>query len=128
MFTHIVLGTNNIARSRAFYDAVMGVLGYSNVMPPDAPRLAYRGGSCALVITPPLNGEPATYANGGTVGLYAASDAIVDAWHQAGLAHGGTDEGAPGKRVNSPGQSYGAYLRDPDGNKLCCYHMLPVKL
>jgi catechol 2,3-dioxygenase-like lactoylglutathione lyase family enzyme len=75
------------------------------------------------MITPPINGAPATGANGGTVGFSADSPAAVDAWHQAGVAHGGTAiEDPPGERQGASGALYLAYLRDPDGNKLCAVH------
>ena len=123
MFTHAFLGSNDVERSRTFYDAIMGVLGIRNVMPADAPSMAYNNGKGTLVVGKPYNGEPATYANGGTLGLSAGDDAEVDAWHAAGLAAGGTDDGAPGPRERAPGGARGAYLRDPDGNKLCCFNM-----
>ena len=75
-------------------------------------------------VVPPRDGNPATYANGGTIGLSANTSEQVDAWHAAGLAHGGTDEGAPGRRdFGRP--MYGAYLRDPTGNKICAFAVLP---
>ncbi|BBC71831.1 glyoxalase [Altererythrobacter sp. B11] len=123
MFTHVFLGSNDIERSRKFYDATMGVLGYSNVAPPEAGRLIYAGPGGTFIVAPPLNGESACFANGGTIGFAAADDATVDKWHDVGLANGGTDEGGPGPREAAPNNSHGAYLRDPDGNKICAYHM-----
>ena len=123
MFTHAFVGTNNVEKARKFYDAIMGVLGHKNVVPPEAPQMVYNSGQGTFIVGKPMNGEPATHANGGTLGFAAASDEQVDAWHAAGLAAGGTCDGLPGPRANAPGQSRGAYLRDPDGNKLCCFHM-----
>ena len=121
MFTHVLLGSSDPERSRKFYDATMGVLGHSPSAAPDgAPRHFYGAfGSGALGVGMPANGEPVTHANGGTIGLVARDKATVDAWYAAGLEHGGSCEGPAGPRPNAPGNSYGAYLRDPDGNKLC---------
>jgi catechol 2,3-dioxygenase-like lactoylglutathione lyase family enzyme len=123
MFTHAFLGANDVERSRKFYDATMGALGHKNLVPPEAPRLVYNSGAGTLVVGKPLNGEPATPANGATLGISAASDEMVDAWHSAGVANGGTCDGLPGPRAGAPNNSYGAYLRDPDGNKLTCFNM-----
>jgi catechol 2,3-dioxygenase-like lactoylglutathione lyase family enzyme len=123
MFTHAFLGSNDIERSRKFYDATMAVLGYSNVVPPEAGRMVYAGPEGTLIIATPYNGEAATAANGHTLGLAAKDDATVDAWHAAGLAAGGTCDGPPGPREAAPNQSRGAYLRDPEGNKICVFHM-----
>lgn len=121
MFSHIVLGADDIQVAKKFYDAALEPLGHGPGMEiPEAGRLIYQGEAGILMITKPLNGEPATYANGGTVGLTAPSPAAVDAFHKAGIAAGGTDEGAPGPRVAIPG-SYAAYLRDPVGNKLVAW-------
>ena len=123
MFSHIVLGANDIPAAKKFYDAAMGALGHNaGVEVPDGSRLIYQGATGVLMITKPLNGKPATHANGGTVGLAAPSPAAVDAFHKAGIAAGGTDEGAPGPRAAIPG-SYAAYLRDPTGNKLVAWCM-----
>ncbi len=119
MFTHTVLGTNDVAKSCRFYDAVMGALGYSGVVLPHGK--VYSDGTSGLLVATPANGEPHTVSNGYTLGLKASDRAVVDAFHAAGLAHGGTDEGAPGVRPGSPGQMYGAYLRDLDGNKICAF-------
>ncbi|GIX31750.1 MAG: hypothetical protein KatS3mg124_2222 [Porticoccaceae bacterium] len=126
MFSHIVLGADDIPAAKKFYDAVLGALGHPpGEMTPDGKRVIYRGRDGGLLmITVPLNGAPATYANGGTVGFAAASPEAVDAFHAAGLANGGRDEGAPGPRPAIPG-SYAAYLRDPTGNKLVAWCLRP---
>jgi catechol 2,3-dioxygenase-like lactoylglutathione lyase family enzyme len=118
IFNHVMIGTNDIERSRRFYDAVMGALGLTNGASGDG-VLMYRGGDEGFAVRAPRNGEPATSANGGTIGFRAAGPGAVDAFHSAGLANGGTDDGAPGVREGSNGQPYIAYLRDPDGNKIC---------
>ena len=119
MFTHSFLGTNDVEKSRAFHTAVMGTLGYTGIPLPHGTAFPSEAG--ALIVATPANGEPHTVSNGHTLGFKAKDAATVDAWHAAGLANGGTCEGAPGVREQSPGQQYGAYLRDPDGNKLCAF-------
>ncbi len=113
MINHAFLGTNDIEKSRQFYNATMGALGYKGVELPHG--TAYPSEESTLVVARPANGEAASIANGATMGIKAKSYAEVDAWHAAGLEAGGSDEGAPGFRENSPGNMYGAYLRDPDG-------------
>ncbi|MFV8817577.1 VOC family protein [Haliea sp. E17] len=121
MFSHIVLGSDDIPATRKFYDAALAPLGHAaGSETPDGSRLVYYAQTGILMITRPLNGEPATYANGGTVGFAAPDPAAVDAFHAAGLAAGGTDEGAPGSRPAISG-SYAAYLRDPTGNKIVAW-------
>jgi catechol 2,3-dioxygenase-like lactoylglutathione lyase family enzyme len=123
MFTHAFLGSNDVEKSRSFYDATMAELGYQNVVPPEAGALVYSGPAGTLVIGKPINGEPATPSNGATLGLAAPDDEAVSRWHAAGLAAGGTCDGPPGPRERAPNQSVGAYLRDPDGNKICAFNM-----
>lgn len=125
MFTHMFLGSNDIDRSRAFYQAALGALGINNVMPADQPRCIFPGAHGNLIVAAPANGAPATAANGFTVGFVAPDMAAVDAFHAAGVANGGTDEGAPGHRPNAPGKAYGAYLIDPDGHKICAFCQMP---
>ena len=120
MFTHMTIGSNDIARSQAFYYAVFAAL---DIPPSDINamgRLIYSHHGVSLIVTKPLDGKPATPANGGTIGFAATSPAMVDAWHKAGVANGGTAiENPPGVRETRVGPLYLAYLRDPDGNKLC---------
>lgn len=119
MLSNVVLGSNDMDTSRAFYDAVLGSLGMSRVMEME-PASMWGIDRPVIIVRPPLNGDSATFANGGTVGLSAPSRAAVDAWHAAALAHGGSCEGPPGPRAQAGGL-YGAYVRDPVGNKLGCY-------
>ena len=116
MFTHVMIGSNDLERARSFYDATFVVLGGKpGVMDPRG-RLIYAHEGGRLMITKPIDGKPATVANGGTIGIAAASRAHVLAWHQAGTEHGGAAiESPPAERPNG---SFVAYLRDPDGNKL----------
>lgn len=119
MYNHVFVGTNDLEKARAFYDPVMGALGYANAASAAAPLLSYRCGEQGFAVRAPRNGDEATSANGGTIGFRAKNTDEVDAFHRAGLANGGTDDGAPGVRSDSFGQPYIAYLRDPDGNKIC---------
>ncbi|MFL2840526.1 MAG: VOC family protein [Pseudohongiellaceae bacterium] len=125
MFTHVCVGTNDLQKSKEFYDAVLGSLGIENgkVLGDRGCMYSHDGGN--FLVLKPSNGEAATYANGGTIGFVAAGAAAVDAAYTAGMNNGGNDEGEPGKRPNAPGNAYGAYLRDPMGNKLSFYCQLP---
>lgn len=126
MFTHVFVGSKDLARSKAFYDATLGALGHGPGMDdPAKNRVIYATPTGVFAITTPINGEPATPANGSTIGFAAASPAHADAWHAAGVTHGGTAcEDAPGVRPEM--NLYLAYLRDPDGNKLCALHRMPA--
>ena len=121
MFSHITLGSNDLARAQVFYDAILAAAGAAvGANDPTSGRLMYQNKGSALIVTKPLNGEPACFANGGTIGLLMDSTEMVDAWHAAGIAAGGTAcEDPPGIRTMPGRQLYLAYLRDPDGNKLC---------
>jgi catechol 2,3-dioxygenase-like lactoylglutathione lyase family enzyme len=122
MFSHVMIGTNNLDRAKAFYDAVLGTLGIAPGAV-DRHRVFWRSPTGVFSVTVPINGEPATVGNGGTIGFACQSAEQAQAWHAAGLANGGTTcEDPPGVRG---GQMYLAYLRDPDGNKICALHMLP---
>lgn len=123
MFSHIMIGSNDIARSKTFYDALFAATGGTPGMQDARGRLVYAHRGGRLLITKPIDGEPATGANGGTIGFAAESPDEADAWHKAGVENGGTAiEDAPGVRPGS--NFYLAYLRDPDGNKLCVLHRL----
>lgn len=116
MFTHIMIGTNDPARSKDFYDATFVALGGQPGEVDARGRLIYVHNGGRLMITTPIDGNPATFANGGTIGISAASREHVQAWHDAGAAHGGKSiETPPNERPNG---AFVAYLRDPDGNKL----------
>jgi catechol 2,3-dioxygenase-like lactoylglutathione lyase family enzyme len=122
MFSHVMLGVKDLEASKIFYDAVLGALG---VKPGSANknRYFYRSPTGTFGITTPINGEPATHGNGSTVGFHAATVEAADAFHAAGLAHGGTTcEDPPGFREGPSGRLYLAYLRDPSGNKICVLH------
>ncbi|PWG01801.1 VOC family protein [Sphingosinicella humi] len=120
MFSHVMLGANDVEKSKTFYDAVLGALGSKPGRIDDKGRVFYMHNGGLFMLSKPLNGEAACHANGGTVGFAGASPEEVDAWHAAGLAHGGTTcEDPPGYREGGFGKLYLAYLRDPAGNKLC---------
>lgn len=127
MFSHVMLGSNDIERSKRFYDAVLGVLGagepHRNVSSSGHTRLFYRHEGNTFGITEPINGEQATCANGGTIGFKCGSPEQVKQFHDTALAHGGTAiEQPPGLREGSMGAMHLAYVRDPDGNKLCALY------
>lgn len=124
MLNHVMVGSNDIERSKRFYDAVLGVLGAGEGFRTEAPtghkRLFYRHEGSSFGISEPINGEPATPANGGTIGFKCSSPEQVKEFHDVAVAHGGTSiEEAPGLRNGSLGPLHLAYVRDPDGNKLC---------
>ena len=123
MYSHNMVGTNDTARSKVFYDALFTAVGGRAGMQDDKGRLIYMNNGGMFMVTPPINGEPASAGNGCTIGFTMESTEQADAWHAAGVAKGGTTiEDAPGWREASFGRLYLAYLRDPDGNKLCAMH------
>ena len=125
MFSHVMVGANDLDVSRKFYDAVLGTLGLPAGTTNEKGRIFYLSPTGVFAVTKPINGAPATAANGGTVGFTVADPASVDAWHAAGVAHGGTTcEDPPGVRESGMGKMYLAYLRDPSGNKLCALHRM----
>jgi catechol 2,3-dioxygenase-like lactoylglutathione lyase family enzyme len=125
MFSHIMIGTNDLPRAKAFYDAVLGTLGVP-AGAVDRHRVFWRTPTGIFSVTLPIDGQPATVGNGSTIGFACTSPAQADAWHAAGLAHGGVAiEDPPGVREGAAGRLYLAYLRDPDGNKICALHRLP---
>ena len=127
MFSHIMIGSDDIARSKTFYDALIETMGGKPGIQDPKGRLIYSNRGGRLLVTPPIDGKSATGANGGTIGFTCENTAEVDAWHKAGVAHGGTAiEDPPGVRVAASGKLYLAYLRDPDGNKLCALHRMPA--
>ncbi len=123
MFSHVMIGSNDIARSRKFYDALFGAVGGKPGTQDAKGRLIYAHDGGLLLVSPPIDGKSATHANGGTIGFAMKGPEQADAWHKAGVAHGGTAiEDPPGLRQGGFGPLYLAYLRDPDGNKLCALH------
>lgn len=127
MFSHVMVGSNDIERSRKFYDALLGVLGagepFRNQNGTGQTRLFYRHDGGTFCVSQPINGEPATHANGGTIGFNCNSPEQVKQFHDVAVAHGGTSiEDPPGLREGKLGAMNLAYVRDPDGNKLCAMH------
>ena len=127
MFSHVMVGSNDIERSKRFYDAVLGVLGAGeparDVASAGYVRLFYRHDGGTFCVSEPKNREAATCANGGTIGFKCNSPEQVREFHDVAVAHGGTSiEDAPGLREGTMGALHLAYVRDPDGNKLCALH------
>jgi len=126
MFSHIMVGSNDIARSRKFYDALFAALGAGPGKEEPKNRLVYTHHGGRFMVKRPIDGQPATHANGGTIGFAMASPEQAAAWHRAGVENGGTSiEDPPGPRSAGTGRIFLAYLRDPDGNKLCAVCRLP---
>ncbi len=125
MFSHIMIGTNDLDKSKAFYDATLGALGVPAGFV-DRNRVFWRTPAGVFSVSVPIDGQPATAGNGSTFGFACQSAEQAQAWHAAGLAHGGsTCEDPPGVRTGPTGSMFLAYLRDPDGNKLCGLFRMP---
>ncbi|MGB3500951.1 MAG: VOC family protein [Mesorhizobium sp.] len=123
MFSHIMVGSNDLERSRKFYDAIFAAMEAGPGQFDAKGRLVYAKDGRSLMITNPINGRAASFANGGTIGLLMTGPEQVEAWHAAGVANGGTtDEDPPGVRDFGARKLFLAYLRDPDGNKLCALY------
>ena len=120
MFSHIMVGADDMDAAKKFYDATFAAFGGNPAIVDDKGRLIYMHNNGLFMVTPPIDGQPATAGNGCTIGFAMDSPEQANAWHEAGVANGGTSIGdPPGVREGSFGQLYLAYLRDPDGNKLC---------
>jgi catechol 2,3-dioxygenase-like lactoylglutathione lyase family enzyme len=127
MFSHVMVGSNDIDRSKKFYDALFGAVGGKPGVQDAKGRLIYAHNGGLLMVSKPIDGKSATHANGGTIGFAMTGSQQAEAWHKAGVANGGTTiEDPPGVRQGGAGQMYLAYLRDPDGNKLCALHRMPA--
>jgi catechol 2,3-dioxygenase-like lactoylglutathione lyase family enzyme len=132
MFSHVILGVNDLEKSKTFYDALLGALGISpgvaNTTTSGVNRYFYRSATGSFGITTPINGEEASHGNGSTIGFAMQTPEQCDAFHAAGIANGGTTcEDPPGWREGSVGRLYLCYVRDPDGNKICGLHR-PAKV
>jgi len=130
MLNHVMLGSNDIERSKRFYDAVLGVLGAAegarSVSASGHTRVFYRHDGSTFGISEPINGQPATAANGSTVGFKCSSPEQVKEFHDVAVAHGGVSiEDPPGLRSGAMGAMHLSYVRDPDGNKLCALYRVP---
>ena len=122
MFSHVMVGSNDIDRSKKFYDAVFGAMGAKPGTVDAKGRVIYAHNGGRFMVSKPIDGKDACHANGGTVGFTMSGPEQADAWHKAGVAHGGSSiEDPPGVRQGAAGPMYLAYLRDPDGNKLCAF-------
>lgn len=123
MFSHVMLGTNDVEASKRFYDAVLGALGYKPGVIDQKGRCFYRTEQGVFALSKPIDGKPASHGNGSTIGFVASSPEAADAWHAAGIANGGTTcEDPPGKRDETG--LYLAYLRDPSGNKISALYRM----
>ena len=125
MFSHIMLGANDVAQSKEFYDALMETLGHRAGVMDEKGRCFYFEKTGVFSLSKPIDGEPASCGNGSTIGFVADSPEMVDAWHAAGVAHGGKPiEDPPGIREGGGKKLYLAYLRDPSGNKICALYRM----
>jgi catechol 2,3-dioxygenase-like lactoylglutathione lyase family enzyme len=127
MFSHVMIGSNDLERSKKFYDALFTATGGREGRVDPKGRIMYLKDGGIFMITKPINGEPATHGNGCTLGFSVTGPEQAHAWHEAGIAAGGTPiEEDPGVRSGAGVNLYLAYLRDPDGNKICAMHRMPA--
>lgn len=127
MFSHVMVGSNDIVRSKKFYDALFVAMGGKLGVEDAKGRLIYAHNGGRFMVSKPIDGKSASPANGGTIGFSISDSKQVGAWHKAGVANGGTSvEDPPGVRQGASGAIYLAYLRDPDGNKLCAVCRMPA--
>lgn len=125
MFSHVMIGANDLQASKKFYDAVLGALGHQPGVIDDKGRCFYFTDKGIFALSIPIDGEPACHGNGSTIGFSARTPEMADAWHAAGLENGGTEcEEPPGIREGGGRKLYLAYLRDPSGNKICALHSI----
>lgn len=125
MFSHVMLGADDIDASKTFYDATLGVLGQDPGLTDEKGRVVYATTRGIFMLTRPIDGRPATCANGSTIGFAVDSPEAADDWHAVGIANGGVScEDPPGVREASFGTLYLAYLRGPAGNKICALHQM----
>ena len=125
MYSHMMVGSNDLDKSKTFYDALFGAVGGNPAIVDDKGRLIYMHDGGIFIVTKPIDGEPATVSNGATIGFTMSGPEQANAWHDAGVAAGGKSiEDPPGVREGGFGKLYLAYLRDPDGNKLCALHRM----
>ena len=123
MFSHVMVGSDDIDRSKKFYDALFTAIGGREAITDPKGRLVYLHNGGVFMVSKPIDNQPASHANGGTIGFATDSPEQAEAWHKAGLQVGGkTIEDPPGWRESNGMRLYLAYLRDPDGNKLCAMH------
>ncbi|MEC9406594.1 MAG: VOC family protein [Pseudomonadota bacterium] len=130
MLSHVMIGCNDVERSKRFYDAVLAVVGAGapirNVAASGHVRYFYRHAGSSFCLTQPIDDQPATVANGSTIGFACDSPNQVQAFHDVAVEQGGTSiEQPPGLRQGAVGAMYLAYVRDPDGHKLCALHRVP---
>ncbi len=126
MFSHVMVGADDLDQSRRFYDSVLGAIGARAGVTDPKGRTSWLHKGAVFMLTKPIDGQPASCGNGMTIGFQCDNAEMVDAWHAAGVAAGGTAiEDPPGVRANPFGQLYLAYLRDPAGNKLCALYRIP---
>lgn len=125
MYSHIMLGANDVQESQKFYDSILTTLGFRPGVMDEKGRVFWMDKKGVFSISKPIDGEPACNGNGSTIGFAAENPEQADAWHAAGLANGGAAcEDPPGVREGPTGNLYLAYLRDPSGNKICALHRL----